>query len=1019
MEIIKLEFQGIGPFTDHHVIDFREIGQGGLFLLEGPTGSGKTTILDAIVFALYGDVAGSDSSKGRIVSSMLNPEREPFVDLVIDSSRGLLRVRRTPEFERPKLRGPGTTTSKATMKLWKLATPDDLVGAPVSTSIAEASEELQRAIGLTKSQFTQTVMLPQGHFATFLRAKPEERRDVLQDIFGTELFERFAKKLAEAAQQYRKREDLDRQRAVDLASAFCQVAWYDDASVATEPIAEQVAFDQARDAEDLDGLLVGARERCAVLACQWEAVRQAADAASARHDVAATTLRALEQRNQLIDEVTSLHRRRTELQGREPEIGRDQARLAAAERAEHVRRPITNAEEADAAVASALAGLTEAADGVRSGADADLVEGEPSADGLRVQEDRARLTAGSLDRLVALERGLAGRVAAAARDRTALDQEGVRIGSGLEKVAESRAEAAGLGVVLVTREEVAATVAPAIEALAAATGRRDAARQVERLTVQLTGARDGEIVAEQQHREAEQRHDEARSAWLDGLAGELAAGLVEGDPCAVCGSRSHPAPAVKPHGSVDRDEVNALAGAKDVAARKAGEARALSDRIAGQLADQVALTEGMSLVEAEAGHAVAREVRQEAQRAAADVVALRQRIASIAQAADSDERNLRDAETALAGRRGALEEAERQLAADQADVTAHTEGFASVRARQRALTVRAETAKLLAALLQESATAQADRDRCAGELAAVLDERGFATVEQARVAMVPEPERIRLQAAVAAHHQEVATVEAQLGSGRFAGLDGATPEDPGPLRQAEQDADAAQRNAHRLSGVVEQTVNSSAQASQDLTAAIASLSKLREEAGPVLRLADLANAGPSNLQQVSLPTYVLLRRFEEVVDLANHRLDSMTAGRYELRRTDQREGRARRAGLGLAVIDHQARDTSRDPGTLSGGETFMASLALALGLADAVTAEAGGIELHTLFVDEGFGSLDPETLDAVMDQLSALRDGGRSVGVVSHVAELKQRIAERITVVPRRDGTSTLLCSTDTHVLAG
>ena len=195
---------------------------------------------------------------------------------------------------------------------------------------------------------------------------------------------------------------------------------------------------------------------------------------------------------------------------------------------------------------------------------------------------------------------------------------------------------------------------------------------------------------------------------------------------------------------------------------------------------------------------------------------------------------------------------------------------------------------------------------------------------------------------------------------------------------------------------------------------------MRAAAEPYLRMADLANGAGANLDNVTLPTFVLLRRFEEVVDLANARLDAMTGGRYALRRTDAREGRSHKLGLGLEVIDHASTDAARDPKTLSGGETFQASLAMALGLADAVTAEAGGIELSTLFVDEGFGSLDPEALDQVMDQLTALRDGGRCVGVVSHVADMKQRIAERVTVIPRRDGTSTLSCSTDPQpALAG
>ncbi|MGB7963716.1 MAG: SMC family ATPase [Propionicimonas sp.] len=1019
MEIIKLEFQGIGPFTDHHVIDFREIGQGGLFLLEGPTGSGKTTILDAIVFALYGDVAGADSSKARIVSTLLKRDGEPFVDLVIDSSRGLLRIRRTPEFERPKLRGEGTTTSRATMKLWKLASPDDLEGAPVSTNIAEASEELQQAIGLTKSQFTQTVMLPQGHFATFLRAKPEDRRDVLQDIFGTEFYERFAKKLADLALEHRKKEELARQSVFDVANNYCQVAWYDDASTAAEPIAEQVAFDKARDTMDLDALLDGARQRSEVLAAQLAQSRAAADAARTKHQAAAETLRSLETRNRLITELTALGRRRRELQEREAEVELDEGLLAAAERADHVRRPITNTGHAAMALQVARRARQDAFTHALLGADADLIDGDPTTDELRSHEESARLAAGLLDRLVALEKGLAGRSAAAARERQALHQEDSRIATGRGQVAVSRAEAVTLAERLVARDEVAATLASAIEDLAGVTRRHDAAGQVERLTSQLAEARAVELKVSKEHQDAELRHSEARNAWLGALAGELAGELLDGAPCVVCGSEVHPAPAIKPDGFVGRDQVQALADARDEAARKAEESRYRSDKTVDQLAGQALLTEGLSLAEAEAGHVAATKRQEGAKQATRDVVVLRQQIAAISEQADAAERVLRDAEAALAARSGGLDEAERQLAADQAEVTSQADGFATMSARQQALTVRADTAKRLAALLNAEGAAEVERDRCTAELATVLAERGFVTVEEARAAMLADPERTRLQAAVTAYHKEVATVDAHLADERYAGLGGAEPEDPVPARLAEQESDAAQREAHRSSGIIEGTANAATQASKDLTRNIAALAKLSAEAGPVLRMANLTNAGEGNLQQVTLPTYVLLRRFEEVVDLANVRLDAMTGGRYELRRTDEKEGRSRKLGLGLEVVDHTARDTARDPKTLSGGETFMASLALALGLADAVTSEVGGIELHTLFVDEGFGSLDAETLDAVMDQLSALRDGGRSVGVVSHVAEMKQRIAERVTVVPRHDGTSTLLCSTDSQPLAG
>ena len=1013
MEIIRLEFQGIGPFTDHHVIDFRELGHSGLFLLEGPTGSGKTTILDAIVFALYGGVAGADSSKGRIVSTMLDPGREPFVDLVVDSSRGLLRVLRAPEFERLKLRGEGTTTSKATIKLWKLSSTDDRPGALVSTNVAEASEELQRAIGLTKAQFTQTVMLPQGNFSTFLRANPEDRRDVLQDIFGTDLYDRFARRLSDYAQEHRAKMEVGRSGVCDVASSFSELAWYEEGEAASVPASEQMAFDEARASMDLDALRDGARCRSAALEQELACAREVAEAARAAHAAAAETLDALEARNLLIDEVAALKRRRGELESRETEVEQDEAQLADAERAERARRPLQNVEGATVALDRAQLTTRAAVEHLRAGRDADLVADVPNADRLREQEDAARLAAGLLDRVVDLEENLAEREAAAERERQTQLAERDRIAGGFAQVTECHDEAAKLVEQLAVREVVAATLAPAVEGQSVAVRCLDAALEVVRLTALVANARETECQLAGEQELATQRHHVARNAWLGSLAGELASELVDGEPCAVCGSPTHPAPAGKHDGFVGRDEVEALADLSDEAGRKATEARARSDQIAGQAEQQVALTNGLTLAEAEAAFNGAKKQRDDAEQAGQDVVALRLEIETITRTALDSERDLRDAEQALAAAIGILEEKARQLATDRAEVTAQAEGFASVFDRKQTLVARADAARQLSSLLGATQTATSDLDRNRTELTAVLDELGFVTPDHARSAMLDDSERARLRADATAYRQAVATVKAQLVNDRFFGLDGATQADVSPAHLAKEQAEAAQRAADAHTGMIRGTVNAVGRASRDLTSKIDTFATLREEAGPLLRMANLANAGEGNLQRVTLPTYVVLRRFEEVVDLANVRLEAMTGGRYELRRTDEQEGRSRRLGLGLEVVDHQARDTTRDPKTLSGGETFMASLSLALGLADAVTAEAGGIQLHTMFVDEGFGSLDPDTLDAVMQQLSALRDGGRSVGVVSHVAEMKQRIAERVTIVPRRDGTSTLTCSID------
>ena len=197
MQLHRMTFQALGPFPGRHTIDFAALGASGLFLLEGPTGSGKSTIIDALVFALYGRVASADASEDRIRSDHAAPTEETFVDLVFETASGVYRVRRTPRYERPKQRGTGTTTQQPSVRLWRLTSPDAPDdGELVSSRLDEAGLELTRAIGLDREQFVQTVVLPQGEFAAFLRAKPEERRGVLQKVFGTEVYERLERRLA-------------------------------------------------------------------------------------------------------------------------------------------------------------------------------------------------------------------------------------------------------------------------------------------------------------------------------------------------------------------------------------------------------------------------------------------------------------------------------------------------------------------------------------------------------------------------------------------------------------------------------------------------------------------------------------------------------------------------------------------------------------------------------------------------------------------------------------------------------
>ena len=1012
MQLLTLEFEGIGPFTGRHTIDLQALGEGGLFLLEGPTGSGKTTIIDAIVFALYGDVAGVDSSKGRLVSTQLRPGCEPYVDAILETSRGLLRVRRVPQYERRKSRGNGTTIGKASIKLWKLAHPGD-EGTLLSTSLQDATEELQRAIGLTKEQFTQTVVLPQGHFATFLRAKPEDRRGVLQDIFGTEFYERVARQLAGLASGYRSRDAAAQLALGQAAASFGRVAWSADDPAAEEFAAAVASGDSATVlalAEAQVAAVTATAARAAVVAGEAEAAWSAADG----------VLRAAVERNGLIAERVRLVERSARLAAAASEVAEAAQRVEAAERAEHVRRPLDAVTKAKAACEGANAEAARGRAQVADSPDADLLGESVGPEELEAASLSARERRSALTTVVETEEALPGRAASLKLDLERLAERRSAIVLEQKRVAADRAQASELMPELDAVRAIAATLGQCVALGVEAQGRLDEVRRLERVAAEYVEARGVEGEAREASEAAQTAYDQARTAWLAGLAGTLATELEDGSACPVCGSLDHPAPARLPKGAVSRARVEQL----DADSREAGQhlaaAVARSDALATAMADQQDVVGDLTLREAEEAVSAATLRIRAAERAVEASDQLRVRIEELLVGADDRERRLRDDEQQLASDKGGLAVRAERLDQDRLRVADELDGYGSVAERALVLARRAERAQRLAVLLRKAEQAEVELRHRSDELAVVLAERGFAADDEARAALLAESERRRLAALVSEHQAQEARVAERLADPQLMALASAEAADEGPLAEASALAHDAAQTALRESGAAARGVRLATEASDELRSCVDEVNSVRAEAEPYLRMADLANGTGQNLDNVTLPTFVLLRRFEEVVDLANVRLGAMTGGRYSLRRTDAREGRSHKLGLGLEVVDHASGDAARDPKTLSGGETFQAALAMALGLADAVTSEAGGIELNTLFVDEGFGSLDPDALDMVMDQLSALREGGRCVGVVSHVADMKQRIAERITVIPRRDGTSTLACSTDPQpALAG
>ena len=477
-------------------------------------------------------------------------------------------------------------------------------------------------------------------------------------------------------------------------------------------------------------------------------------------------------------------------------------------------------------------------------------------------------------------------------------------------------------------------------------------------------------------------------------------------PCPVCGSTEHPNPAPAADGEITREQVAELDQARDRAEAALRDARARHQDLVRRIAqlNEVAGAPTPTL-ETE---------RDRAAELVAKLEALSPQITEI-EAALAQERTRLDGLTdALASAResaasltSTLEERESALAAAVARVETECADFASLDERAAHLDERAHRAAALAGACADWDNARASLVQARRSLADALTEQGLQA-DSWRSLLLPVPQVEALETRVAAHEKALFAAREALASERLTRAASV----PAPnlesltetARKAEEDATVATR----ASGILEQHCAQLDAARASLERALEALALAREQAGPIRRLADIAAAsGPENLASTPLSAWVLISRLEEVLAAANPRLTAISSGRYELVSVPDDGTASRKSGLGLAIIDHDT-DALRSPRTLSGGETFYTSLALALGLADVVSAEAGGVELRTMFIDEGFGSLDSHTLSLVMAQLQALRCAGRTVGVISHVEEMATQIADQIQVRPLPEGGSTL-----------
>ena len=1088
MILHNLEFEAFMAYPKRQEINFDTLNNAGVFLLNGPTGAGKTTILDAICYALYGETS-SDRESAKLHSTYAaHSGTKPRVLLDVTLHGKRLRIDRTPAYNKPITRGARKgqmreESAKATLaELAPGADPaDEKAWTPISSSVAEVNRTIAERTHLTKEQFLKVVLLPQGQFAQFLKSKPKERKELLKKMFPVEHYEQLFAALTEEAKtaqqevaqdENTQRGYLERARAEMLAlQALLDAVDTDAEGTDTEGSAVEGSVEAGEEpenltaenvtAETLDAWVAGGAERARETSAREKQEQQRLT------DEADQNTRLLAERAQLQAdwrEYEQLCERRTRLTERadEHKAQREelvQARAAAPLHAQytqvHAESQVLAAREQDqAACASALEengdALLTALRDEETAEDVTFPEETTFAalPSLEPAEQQTQLEA-LLDTLRALQKKdaqLTDEEAAAAtllKQANALEQDKSRAEktlSDLTAAAEQLAEElAGYSTADEERTLAAHLVTEAQQ-------KHDAAQQMQQ---KLDAASAAVAAAQKQSKRTATAEQKAQEKWqasaqqalaateefknlqvlrLAQASSLLARELKDGEPCAVCGSVEHPAPAQIAEGEqlVERADLDAAKEREDKAHKQARTHELAKDRAtkahqeasealaaartqyetlaaqgecdveqtAAQLQQaQTRLAQAQSRVTARDGvHAKVERVRVEQQKA-------QEALRTIEGAAVEAQTRHRDASARcevtaadLAPARAAVGFAQRVEAVD---------GYRA--AHQRL----ARAVLLLGQARERHALAAAQAQRLLGESA-------FESAELMQAA-VRTPERVdALEQAVAAYELEharllegfgreaIVAVAARVAAGEQA---------PDDLQGVREQVEQLRAAAHRLTlreGERESLLRS-LQALRGEYAAFRAKTAQRYDRAQML--ANLAAAARGDTlggyeHQVDLVSYVLGAEFERILHSASLHLDRMSEGRYGMVFSDHRaKGSRSGGGLNLEITDTWTGEP-REASSLSGGESFLASLSLALGLAEVVQANNGGIELDTLFIDEGFGTLDAETLDMVMGTIESLRDSGRTIGLISHVEEMKNRIPAQIVVEKGQNGSS-------------
>ena len=914
MRPLKLTMAGFGPYAGVQELDFEALGTGGLYLITGDTGAGKTTIFDAITFALYGEASGDSRKPDMLRSKYVRPADPTYVELTFAYGGKEYTVRRNPEYQRAKARGTGTTKQAADAQL---TLPD---GTPV-TKVKEVNAAIHDIIGLTREQFAQIAMISQGEFRRLLQASTPERQAIFRDIFGTKFYDSLQERLK------RRTGDLRTQRDQTVQS----IRQYIEGMVCDpdSPLSPQVRKATA-----------GELPTAEVMALFEEVLKEDSEAKTAL----AAQLAELEQA-----------------------IEANTAALTQAQGFQNAKAALAEKEKQEAAQAAAL-----------ERANAALIAAEATKPR---QEELAKIIAElnlllpGYDELEQSEKALAQKERSLALTQAQAEAAGRKTEELSAALTDLKAEQKNLEQAGADREKLIAQrqslqeLREKFHTLLLNLGDLEIEKCV------LTEKQGAYLIAAETSSALLRTYEEKNTAFLNEQAGIIASRLTPGAPCPVCGSTDHPQlAALSAKASTEADVKKAkTAYEKAQAATEAASAAASTQRgtvataeeslrkAAGTLLPGTALDEVKSAAEAKKAELTAQITDLNGR--IAEVEKKITRKAELDKLIPQKEKSLADAEAALASAAEettvltvSIEELKKQMESQRGKLRHESKSAA-----------RAE----IKALEQEQAALKANLTRAEQNIA-------------------------KCKESLAATQAAMETLRTQLEDSFDADL---------PTLEAEK-ATLSAKKAHitRRQQIIHTRIATNEKARDHAAKKSGELEALETTYQWTKALSDTANGTVAGKDKIMLETYIQTTYFDRILDRANIRLQKMSGGQYDLKRRRTSESKRGQTGLELDIVDH-INTTERSVNTLSGGEAFLASLALALGLSDEVQMSTG-IRLDTLFVDEGFGSLDSEALSKAYCALAGLTEGNRLVGIISHVAELKEKIDRQIVVTKDRTGGS-------------